>query len=324
MEEHVHLPVFAFYIVACEGLMSEELKEKEIYAGKTGVYRFQHDAGDGWVLHDCTVPPEPIRRYAVGAAEEEIRELTKSNFVDGDQIQLSTNPLLIRRNDQLILVDTGMGKQTHGANGLLLRHLSELGVEREQITSILFTHLHIDHVSGSFSGEDPIFPNAKVYISETEIEFWTQPNPDTSELRDVPPELVKLTFATARNGVRTLERQTISFKPDEEIIPGVTTLALPGHTPGHSGFLFQFGNESFIAGGDFAHDPLLQLARPEWTIMGDAHRATTVRTRKSLLKRMAENRIRFHAYHFPFPCVGHVRTTDHQSYEFVPERWLWR
>jgi glyoxylase-like metal-dependent hydrolase (beta-lactamase superfamily II) len=49
---------------------------------------------------------------------------------------------------------------------------------------------------------------------------------------------------------------------NKEIIPGVTTLALPGHTPGHSGFLFQFGDESFIAAGDFAHDPLLQLARP--------------------------------------------------------------
>jgi len=76
----------------------------------------------------------------------------------------------------------------------------------------------------------------------------------------VPPELIKLTFEIARKGVRTLERQTISFKPDEEIIPGVAALALPGHTPGHSGFLFQFGDEPFIAAGDFAHDPLLQLA----------------------------------------------------------------
>ena len=304
--------------------MSEELKEKEFHAGKTGVYRFQRDAWDGWVLHDCTVPPEPIRQYAMGSTDEEIRELTESNFVAGDQIQLSTNPLLIRRNDQFILVDTGMGKQTGGANGLLLHHLSQLGIKGEQITSILVTHLHFDHIGGAFSGKDPLFPNAKVFISETEIGFWTQPHPDTSELHDVPPELIELTFEIARNGVRTLERQTISFKPDEEIIPGVTALALPGHTPGHSGLLFQFGGDSFIAGGDFAHDPLLQLARPEWTIMGDTHRATTVRTRKSLLKRLAENRIRFHAYHFPFPCVGHVRTTDRQSYEFVPERWVWR
>ncbi|HET9378545.1 MAG TPA: MBL fold metallo-hydrolase [Chthoniobacterales bacterium] len=304
--------------------MSQELKEKEFHAGKTGVYRFQRDGWDGWVLHDFTLPPQPIRQYAIGAADEEIRELTQSNFVDGDQIQLSANPLLIRRNDQFILVDTGMGKQRDGANGLLLHHLSQLGIEREQITFILLTHLHIDHVAGAFTGEESLFPNAKVFISETEIGFWTQPDPDTSELRDVPLELINLTFEIARNGVRTLERQTISFKPDEEIIPGVTTLALPGHTPGHSGFLFQFGDEPFIAAGDFAHDPLLQLTRPDRTIVGDAHRATTVRTRKKLLKRLAENRIRFHAYHFPFPSVGHVRTTDHQSYEFVPERWVWR
>jgi glyoxylase-like metal-dependent hydrolase (beta-lactamase superfamily II) len=304
--------------------MSEELNEKELHAGKTGTYRFQRDAWDGWVLHDFTAVPQPIRQYAIGAADKEIRELTESNFVYGDKIQVSANPLLIQRNDQLILVDTGIGQQTDGVNGLLLHHLSQLGIEREEITSILLTHLHIDHVGGAFSGKDPVFPNAKVFISETETGFWTQPNPDTSELSDVPPELIKRTFEIARNGVRTLERQTVSFKPDEEIIPGITTLALPGHTPGHSGFLFQFGGESFIAAGDFAHDPLLQLARPEWTIMGDAHRATTIRTRKKLLKQLAENRIRFHAYHFPFPCVGRVRTTDHQSYEFVPERWVWR
>jgi Zn-dependent hydrolases, including glyoxylases len=304
--------------------MSEELKEKEFHAGKTGVYRFQQGAWDGWVLHDYVVPSAPIRQYAVGAANGEIRDLTESNFVDGDQIQFSTNPLLIRRNNQFILVDTGMGKQTDSVNGLLLHHLAQLGIERELITFILLTHLHSDHVGGAFSGKDPLFPNAKVFISEAEIRFWTQPNPDTTELRDVPPELIKLTFEIAGNALRTLERQTISFKPDEEIIPGVTTLALPGHTPGHSGFLFQFGGNPFITAGDFAHDPLLQLARPEWTIVGDADRAMTVRTRKSLLKRLAENRIRFHAYHFPFPCVGHVRTTDHQSFEFVPERWVWR
>ena len=146
--------------------MSEELKEKELHAGKTGVYRFQQNAWDGWVLHDCTVPPQPIRQYAIGSSDEEIRELTESNFVHGDQIQFSTNPLLIRKNDQCILVGTGMGKQTDGANGLLLHHLSRLGIEREQITSVLLTHLHADHFGGAFSGRDSLFPKAKVFIFE--------------------------------------------------------------------------------------------------------------------------------------------------------------
>jgi hypothetical protein len=148
------------------GLMSEELNEKEFHARKTGIYPFQRDAWDGWVLHDFTAPPQPIRQYAIGAADEEIRELTESNFVYGDKIQLSANPLLIRRNDQFILVDTGMGKQMDGESGRLLHHLSQLGIERDQITSILLTHLHIDHIGGSFSGKDPLFPNAKVFISE--------------------------------------------------------------------------------------------------------------------------------------------------------------
>jgi hypothetical protein len=53
--------------------MSEELKEKEFHSGKTAVYQFQQDAWDGWVLHDYTVPPEPIRQYAIGSTDEELR-----------------------------------------------------------------------------------------------------------------------------------------------------------------------------------------------------------------------------------------------------------
>ena len=75
--------MFALIFEHAKAFMSEELKEKELHAGKTGVYRFQQNAWDGWVLHDCTVPPQPIRQYAIGSADEEIRELTESNFVHG-------------------------------------------------------------------------------------------------------------------------------------------------------------------------------------------------------------------------------------------------
>jgi glyoxylase-like metal-dependent hydrolase (beta-lactamase superfamily II) len=303
--------------------MNEERKEQEIHPGSTGIYQFQCGDWDGWVLHDIAFPLGSIRQYAVEPSAAEIRELMERNFLPGDQFQLSSNPLLVRWNNQFILVDTGIGLQMEGASGLLAHRLSKLGIGREQIAYVLITHLHLDHIGGAYIEGDSLFPNAKFFISEAEIEFWTQPNPDISELRDVPPALIELTLAGARNGLKALERQISSFKPDEKLIPGVKAVALPGHTPGHSGFVFQFGAEQFIAGGDFAHDPLLQLARPEWTMSGDTLRATTVETRKSLLKRLADTKMRFHAYHFPFPSIGHVRTVDGQSYEFVPERWFW-
>ena len=73
------------------------------------------------------------------------------------------------------------------------------------------THLHIDHIGGAFSGDDPIFPNPKVFISETEIGFWTRPDPDTSELRDVPAELIRLTFPFPCLGyLRTTDHQSMT------------------------------------------------------------------------------------------------------------------
>ena len=304
--------------------MSEEQNTDLSYSDSTGIYRFHKGDWDGWVLHDCAFPPGPVQQYAVSAPDLEILQLMDTHFLPSDQFQLNSSPLLLRWNGQFILVDTGVGQHVEGVSGMLDRQLSRLGVRQEQINYVLITHLHIDHIGGAYSENRSLLPNAAYYVSEREADFWNQPDPDLSELRGVPTELIELTIRGARNGLSVLSGQIVLFKPDEELLPGITALSLPGHTPGHSGFHFKSGQEQFVTIGDAAHDPLLQLLNPGWTTMGDALRATTVETRKTLLNWLASERMRFHAYHFPFPSIGRVRSDKTNSYEFVPERWLWR
>jgi glyoxylase-like metal-dependent hydrolase (beta-lactamase superfamily II) len=233
--------------------------------------------------------------------------------------------LLFRWAGETVLVDTGIGTQLPGSAGLLPQHLEALGIRPEEITVVLMTHLHVDHIGGAFdSGTGrPAFPNAKFFISEDEINFWSRSAIDLGDVRDLPQEFIDFTIHCARRAMSVLEKQIQPFKPESGLLPGIKAMALLGHTPGHTGFVFESSGGKFIATGDTMHDPILHLTHPDWTSVGDFSRAKTAETRRKLLDVLARDRIRFQSYHFPFPGVGGVRATEDGAYEFVPDRWWW-
>jgi glyoxylase-like metal-dependent hydrolase (beta-lactamase superfamily II) len=293
--------------------------------GRSGTYCLNPGEGDGWVLFDHSIWGEPIQQFAIGVPDSTIAELMERHFLPTNRLQLASDPLLFRWGDETVLVDTGIGTQLPGMAGLLPQHLAALNIRPEEIGVVLMTHLHVDHIGGAF---DPVsgralFPNAKFFISEAEIDFWSQSPPDLGDIRDVPQELMDLTIHCARRALSILETQIQPFKPDSELLPGITGVALPGHTPGHSGFVFKSAGGEFIEVGDAMHDSILHLTHPEWTSMGDWSRVKTVETRRKLLNALAHDRTRFHGYHFLFPGVGRIRATADGAYEFVPERLWW-
>jgi glyoxylase-like metal-dependent hydrolase (beta-lactamase superfamily II) len=110
------------------------------------------------------------------------------HFLPSNRLQVSSDPLLFRWAKETVLVDTGIGTQMPGIVGLLPQQLAALNIRPEEISVVLMTHLHVDHIGGAF---DPasgraIFPNAKFFISETEINFWSQSPLDLGDVRDLP------------------------------------------------------------------------------------------------------------------------------------------
>ena len=298
---------------------------KQPTTGRSGIYRLSSGETDAWVLFDHSIPGVPIQQFAIGGTDLKIAELMERHFLPSNTLQFSSDPLLFRWAGETVLVDTGIGAQMPGSVGLLPQQLAALNIRPDEISVVLMTHLHVDHIGGAFdpaSGQ-AIFPNAKFFISEAEIDFWSQSPPDLGDVRDLPQELIDFTIHCARRALSILERQIQPFKPDSELLPGITAIALPGHTPGHSGFVFKSSGGEFIGTGDTMHDPVLHLTHPEWTSLGDWSRAQTEQTRRKLLDVLARHRTRFHAYHFPFPGTGRVRATVEDAYEFVPERLWW-
>jgi glyoxylase-like metal-dependent hydrolase (beta-lactamase superfamily II) len=290
-----------------------------------GVYPFQVGGQEAWALHDGFLWGEPVQQYAIDVSDAEIAALFEPYFLNPQRIQLGMSPILFRWGTELVLTDTGIGSIVGDPIGRLDQRLSALGVKRQEISAVLLTHLHVDHVGGSLdrANKKSLFPQARIFISEAEIEFWRAPSPDISELRDVPPEFIDLTIHCAHDVLEILAKQIKPFAPDQELLPGIRSISLPGHTPGQSGYLFQSADSQLMVIGDAMHEPLLHVKHPEWTSMGDARRQQTIKTRRELLARLADQKLRFQAFHFPFPGIGYIRRDGADRFEFVPERWAW-
>ncbi|NJC41481.1 glyoxylase-like metal-dependent hydrolase (beta-lactamase superfamily II) [Brevundimonas alba] len=227
--------------------------------------------------------------------------LTASGQADG-QIHLSIQPLLVRDGERVVLIDTGAGGQM-GTEGKLLASLRAAGVEPGQVTDVLISHAHGDHVGG-LAGKDGAltFPNAVVRMSAAEWEFAKAGAAEAG----AAPLLAAIT------------PRVQTFAPGAQVTPSIKAVPLAGHTPGHSGYEIVSGTERLLYIGDAMHSSLVSVQRPELVNGWDSDGAPGVTTRQGLLNRGASESLRVYGVHFPFPGVGRFQRRD-DGFVWVPE-----
>jgi glyoxylase-like metal-dependent hydrolase (beta-lactamase superfamily II) len=271
---------------------------------------------DAWVLEDTFFLPD-ANAFAVEATEQEITEVLISEGMGSNQLRFSACPILLKRSGNLILIDAGIGSHIPDITGSLPEKLATIGVRPEEISTILITHLHVDHIGGAFDPETNrlLFPKATFYIPEPEINFWR--DPDFTYLGKAGHELVELTVRTARRAIERLPIQAFSF--GQEVFPGIEPVALPGHTLGQAGYLVtsEAGDQQLLIGGDSMHNAVLHVQHPEWTTSGDSHPQLVEQTRLQLLNRLADSNIRFRCYHFAPNETGFIRKDAERGFRFI-------
>ncbi|WP_231639232.1 MBL fold metallo-hydrolase [Sphingomonas profundi] len=202
-----------------------------------------------------------------------------------DTIALSVDCLLVTLPGRVVLIDTGLGPK---AGGALLASLAVAGVRPGAVTDVLITHSHFDHVGGLLAADGtPAFPNATIRMSAPEWAFMQS------------QDRGKAIAAAIRDKVQP-------FAPGAQLMPGIRAVALPGHTPGHSGYEIASGASRLIDIGDSAHSAIVSLAEPDWTITYDTDSAAGKAQRRAILTRLAASHEPVFAPHFPFPGVGTV------------------
>jgi glyoxylase-like metal-dependent hydrolase (beta-lactamase superfamily II) len=226
-----------------------------------------------------------------------------------DRIRVEQNCLLLETAGKKVLFDNGMGSEKlYGpGSGRLLDNLRAAGVAPSEIDGMVLTHAHSDHCWGTM-GDDgvPNFPNATLYLSQAELDFWSAASAERRMARSI---------AGFRKHILPLRERIRLIRDEEEFLPGVHALATPGHTPGHMAFLFDGG---WCLTGDVAfHDPL-SYSFPEAESVYDTDRDLGVRTRLRLLERLVADRLSIVGYHHPWPGIGRLERAS-GTFRFVPE-----
>ncbi|WP_299538398.1 MBL fold metallo-hydrolase [uncultured Herbaspirillum sp.] len=187
------------------------------------------------------------------------------------------NCYLIRSQSRTVLIDTGAGgfKQW---GGKLQDNLRRAGVRPSDIDTVLLTHAHPDHIGGLLNSAGELsFPDAELVLHEQELSFWQN---DIHLHR--ANERARGNFLLARQ-VFEQYRDRIRTFAGEEVLPGISAQALPGHTAGHCGFRVQSNDQELLIWGDIVHFPHLQISRPEVSIAFDLDPHLAAATRMRLL-----------------------------------------
>src|SRR5690606_18917709 len=97
-----------------------------------------------------------------------------------------------------------------------------------------------------------------------------------------------------------------SFAPGDLLSEGVASLALPGHTPGHEGYMLTSQGKQLLVWGDVIHSHAVQFLNPQVSIDFDSDQEQAITTRKKILERAAQEKFWIAGAHLPFPGIGHV------------------
>tara|TARA_R110002051_G_scaffold279894_1_gene341416 strand:- start:122 stop:1045 length:924 start_codon:yes stop_codon:yes gene_type:complete len=237
--------------------------------------------------------------FGMGRSPEDVAAVLTAAALPADPVHLFIDPLLVRDGDHTVLIDTGAGGAM-GTENRLFQSLASAGVEPGQITDILISHGHGDHVGGLVDAAGALrFPNATLRISADE---WTALKGD----------------AAMAGLVRAVTPKVKTFTPGEVVAPNITAVDIPGHTAGHSGFEIVSGEDRLLYIGDAMHHSVISVQRPEWPIVFDGDSRIAIASRQALLQRAASQNLRLYGYHFPFPGVGRVRR-EGDGFVWVPE-----
>ena len=214
----------------------------------------------------------------------------------------STNTFLIKAQGKTILVDTAFGQA-------LFEHLKKLNVAPDKIDAVLITHLHGDHFSGLQKDGTALFPNAKVYISERELEYWTKTNVNQGAVAALAPYSSR---------VETFNPSDLNGEL-KELLPGIIPIANYGHTAGHTIFLVENSGEKFIIWGDMMHVELIQFPNPDISVTYDTNPRDAAVVRRQVLDYAAKNKIPIGGMHLVYPGIGMVEA-EGSGYKLVPAK----
>jgi len=279
------------------GVYKYKVGDIEVTAVYDGIWRKPHD-------------PTFIRNASV----EETKEALAKAGLTTEFMPIPLTVIVLKIGDKHIMVDSGSGVGQWQANATNLpANMKTAGIDRSQISTILVSHFHPDHVWGLMEKgtNAAVFPNAELIVNATEYNWWTDPSrvEKLAEGRKAAGKRIATVFPTWKNWKLV--------EDNAEVAPGVRLLAAYGHTPGHSAFLVTSGKDQLMVSNDTMYVPALLAPHPDWQGVYDQDGPMAVVTRRKLVDRVIADKMMICGAHFPFPGAG-AFVKDGDAYAFTP------
>lgn len=277
-------------------------------------HRFNVGKFEVVVVKDGARPSgNPQETFGTNQSVETVGALLEANFLPPDNFVNSFAPVLVNTGSEVILFDTGLGEGGR-ANGLgrLAEGLTAAGYKREDVSIVVLTHMHGDHIGGLMEKGAPAFSKARYVFGQTEYDFWTD------EKRVGTPAEGGHKGVLAN--VKPLAEKATFIGDGQDVVSGITGIAAFGHSPGHMIFRVESEGKQLILTADTANHFVLSLQRPDWEVKFDMDKTAAAATRKKVFDMIATDRLPFLGYHMPFPSVGYAEKLD-TGYRFVPKSY---
>jgi glyoxylase-like metal-dependent hydrolase (beta-lactamase superfamily II) len=276
-----------------------------------GFYRMMLGDFEVSVINDGTTSLDVDKLLAEPTAKTEAA--LKKSF-EASPVETSSNTFLINTGAKLVLIDTGAGTLLGPTLGKLLVNLRAAGYKPEQIDDVFLTHMHPDHVGGLMVDGELAFPNATIHANKRDSDYWlSQANLDKASAD------AKGYFQGAMASVNpyVAAGKYRPFDTDGELMPGVRSIATPGHTAGHTSYLVESKGQKLMVIGDLIHVAAVQFPDPGVTIAFDSDAPAAAATRKKVFGELASDGVLLGAEHLQFPALGHLSASG-KSWRWVP------
>lgn len=225
----------------------------------------------------------------------EITAILATHGAIGGALTPPCNLTLLRHEGRVVLFDVGSGPDFQPSAGRLPDTLDAMGLSPEDITHLVLTHGHPDHLWGILDEfDEPYLPNAEILMGRAEFDYWMDP----ATLDSIGA--ARQSFAAgAQRRLEAVAYRVTFFEDGAEILPGVAARGTFGHTPGHMAFELRDGSESLMVLGDSLGNPHVAFEAPGFESGSDQDPAMAAATRRGLLDQLAGAQMRVAGFHLP-------------------------
>ncbi|MGO4455272.1 MBL fold metallo-hydrolase [Arthrobacter sp. RAF14] len=225
------------------------------------------------------------------------------HFGEDGHWEIPLGGFLVRTGDRTVLVDTGVGAFDDGKyrGGGLPEALRAAGSTPEEVTDVVFTHLHFDHIGWASLRGEAVFPRATYRVHQADWEHFVS-GPQAS--------------ADAVEKLLPVQDRFEPFARDFTLAAGIDAVHVPGHTPGSTVYVVSSQGLKATLLGDVAHSEV-QLGERDWQVVWDHDPEAASALRNRIADGAADTPELLAAAHFPGMRFGRVITSRGRR-EFLP------